>query len=76
MVQAIGKSDADADTAFKMVKAVQKRALSDEEPKTLGVRVCSSPVASIRSDTDRCLARSTESRAPSMTSARFSLLVS
>jgi hypothetical protein len=34
---AVAKSDEQADELFKMVKAVQKRALSSEEPKTTGV---------------------------------------
>lgn len=37
VVQAVAKNDNDADTIHKMVKAIQKRALSDEEPDTLGV---------------------------------------
>lgn len=39
VVQAVAKSDEDAEVAFKMVKAIQKRALSNEEPKTMGVSV-------------------------------------
>jgi len=37
VVQAVAKTDEDAETAFKMVKAIQKRALSSEEPNTIAV---------------------------------------
>lgn len=34
VVQAVAKSSQDAETIYKMVKAIQKRALSDVEPQT------------------------------------------
>ena len=37
VVTAVAKSDKDADTIHQMVIAIQKRALSDEEPETLNV---------------------------------------
>lgn len=36
-VQAVAKSSQDAETIYKMVKAIQKRALSDAEPETHAV---------------------------------------
>jgi hypothetical protein len=37
VVHAVAKSESAAETVYAMVKDVQKRALSDEEPKTLAV---------------------------------------
>lgn len=38
LVHAVAKSDKDADTIHQMAKAIQKRAASGDEPKTVQVR--------------------------------------